>query len=136
MKIRETKNFKIKEVAVSASYPHLAILPTDELIIDNINHTLEKLQIIRDDLAKPMIILSFYRDEKLNIAVKGATNSQHKDGTAVDFTISGANMQLVAKYIHRKNFTFIDKIICYPQQKFIHLTILKKGSNKYWEQQP
>ncbi|MGL5577909.1 MAG: D-Ala-D-Ala carboxypeptidase family metallohydrolase, partial [Fusobacteriaceae bacterium] len=68
-----------------------------------------------------------------NRAVKGATKSQHKDGTAVDFTISGANMQLVAKYIHGKKFPFIDKIIYYKKQNFIHLTILKKGNNKYWE---
>ncbi|WP_052191712.1 D-Ala-D-Ala carboxypeptidase family metallohydrolase [Cetobacterium sp. ZWU0022] len=134
MKIKETKNFKIKEVAVSASYPNLAILPNDALTIKNINHTLEKLQIIRDDLAKPMFILSFYRDEKLNKAVNGATNSQHKYGTAVDFTISGANLNLVANYIYEKNYPFMDKIIYYPEQNFIHLTILKKGSNKYWKQ--
>ena len=75
MKIRETKNFKIKEVAVSASYPNLAVLPNDALTIKNINHTLEKLQIIREDLAKPMFILSFYRNEQLNKAVKGANTN-------------------------------------------------------------
>ncbi|MGL4863093.1 MAG: D-Ala-D-Ala carboxypeptidase family metallohydrolase [Cetobacterium sp.] len=134
MNIIETKNFKSKEVAVSKSYPKLATLPTESNIIKNVNYTLEKLQIIRDDLLKPMIITSFYRNEKLNKAVGGAPASQHKDGTAVDFTIFGANLKLVANHIHKKNYKFIDKIIYYPKQNFIHLTILPIGKNKYWEQ--
>lgn len=134
MEIKETKNFKIKEVAVSSSYPHLAVLPTDENIIKNVNHTLEKAQIIRDDIGKPMIILSFYRNDKLNKAVKGAIHSQHKDGTAFDFTISNTNMKKIADLIHAKKYPFVDKIIYYPKSNFIHLTILPNGRNKYWEQ--
>lgn len=133
MEIRETKNFKTKEIAVSPDYPHLAVLPTDKNIIKNINYTLEKAQIIRDDIEKPMIILSFYRNDKLNKAVKGAIHSQHKDGTAFDFTIKNTNMKKIADLIHAKKYQFIDKIIYYPKNNFVHLTILPNGRNQYWE---
>jgi uncharacterized protein YcbK (DUF882 family) len=64
---------------------------------------LENLQVIRTHIDKPISILSGYRDEALNIKVKGAQNSYHTKAMAADIR---------AKDILPKDlFAIIDKLI-------------------------
>ena len=71
-----TKNFSLSELERACKVP------------DNLRpyaiKLLEQLQIIRDTIDKPISILSGYRDEALNIKVKGATNSYHTRAMASD----------------------------------------------------
>lgn len=122
MKIQETENFKINEIAVSSSYPGLAKLPTEERIIENINKTLKYLQNFRDIYVKmAMIITSFYRDEELNKAVGGAKASDHMEGIAVDFT-ARIDLKKLYEQIVKDKPKFIQKIYYYPKHNFIHIT--------------
>lgn len=80
------KNFKIEEFTESYKAKKLGIdnTPSPEIkkniisLVDNI------LQPVRDEYGKPIIVSSGYRCEKLNKAVGGATNSDHKYGCAAD----------------------------------------------------
>ncbi|MGL6120781.1 MAG: D-Ala-D-Ala carboxypeptidase family metallohydrolase [Fusobacteriaceae bacterium] len=129
--IKETKNFKIKEVAVSSSYPKLATLPEKKETIENVNYSLQCLQTVRDFVGLGMFILSFFRSLILNKAVKGALKSDHMEGLAVDFYCNG-NMQEIANKIYNKNFPFIDKIIFYKKKNFIHLSFKREGARNLW----
>lgn len=132
-KIIETINFKKSEVSVSSLYPKLAILPTDDFIIENINYAMQCHQKIRTIIGLPFTILSWYRSEELNKAVGGANNSDHKKGLAIDTTTIENNKE-IAKRIHSQNFSFIDKIIYYKKQNFFHISYSReKGRNQYWE---
>lgn len=129
----ETKNFKKEEVAVSGSYPKLAIMPSEDHVINNVNYAMECHQKIRDRIGLAFKILSWYRNEELNEKVGGAKASDHKTGLAVDTTTSGNNRE-IAKRIYNMNFKFIDKIIYYKKQNFFHISYSReKGRNLYWE---
>ncbi|CAB5226029.1 Peptidase M15A, C-terminal [uncultured Caudovirales phage] len=64
---------------------------------------LENLQIIRTHIGKPISILSGYRDEALNIKVKGAQNSYHTKAMAADIRAT----DIAPKDL----FAIIDKLI-------------------------
>jgi hypothetical protein len=54
-------------------------------LVPAIKFTADKMEAIRALLSVSISILSWYRSPKLNTAVRGAKNSQHMEGTAVDF---------------------------------------------------
>ncbi len=133
IEIIETKNFKKGEVAVSGSYPKLAVMPSEDHVIDNVNFAMQCHQKVRDRIGLAFRILSWYRNEELNRKVGGAKNSDHKTGLANDTTTSGNNRE-IAKRIQGMNFPFIDKIIYYKKQNFFHISYSReKGRNLYWE---
>lgn len=57
------------------------------------------LQKIRDHFAKPVVIISAYRNDAYNKKVSGADYSQHKYGTAADIYISGVSPATIAAYV-------------------------------------
>lgn len=69
-----SKNFSEDEMKC----PCCGVLPKQELV--------NKLQILRDRLARPLAVNSAMRCEKYNQAVGGAAKSQHKEGIAVDIS--------------------------------------------------
>ena len=74
-----SENFNLKEFECThADHKHVRV---DERLV-------EKLQKLRDDLGRPMVINSAYRCPKRNAQVGGATNSQHLFGRAVDISLS------------------------------------------------
>lgn len=120
--IKETKNFKKSEIAVSSSYPNLAIFPTDPKIVDNVNRSLENMEKIRVIVGNiPLKINSFYRSKELNNAVKGATNSNHVKGLAVDFTANTDLKKLYNKLVNLK-LEYVDELIFYKDKNFIHIS--------------
>ena len=133
LKIIEQKNFKIKEVSVSASFPKLVALPTSDDIIENVNFTLKCLQEVRDIIGSSMTILSLYRSPELNTAVGGAKNSDHKLGKSADFTCNKLNMKELYEKLSTLKLKHINKCIYYPKQNFIHLSFEKEPKlKKYW----
>lgn len=78
--------FTIDELTRSATAKRLFIdnTPTRE-IKENLTALVEKvLDPLRKKFGRPIIVTSGYRCEKLNKAVGGAKNSQHKVGQAAD----------------------------------------------------
>lgn len=81
-----TKNFTLEEMVKSSTATRLKIdntIPSE--LKPMIYKMAEQMQIIRDAYGKPIVISSGYRCEKLNKAVGGAKNSDHRYASAVDF---------------------------------------------------
>lgn len=80
-----TNNFSSEEFEKSATAKARGIDNTIPPIYrDNVLELAKQLQVIRDEWQAPIIISSGYRCEKLNKAVGGASNSDHKYAAAAD----------------------------------------------------
>jgi uncharacterized protein YcbK (DUF882 family) len=64
-------------------------MPPDQATVDAIIRIARLAQRARDQLGRPMIITSWYRDPKTNAAVGGVVNSRHIVGDAIDFYCDG-----------------------------------------------
>ena len=86
MQLIDTKYFKSWEITNStkAKENNIDNTPTEDEIINNLNHTLQRLNTIREGYGKPIIISSGYRCPELNELVGGAKDSKHLTGLAVD----------------------------------------------------
>ena len=87
---------------------------------------LDKLQALRDRLAKPLIVRSAYRSPAHNRAVGGAARSKHLDGTAFDIAMSNhdpAAFEAAAREVGFLGFGF------YPRSGFIHIDL---GPARTW----
>lgn len=86
MKLLNTQYFKSSEIIYSYKAEQLEIdnTPTDDVVIANLNYTLQRLNTIRERYGHPIIISSGYRCEELNRLVGGVKDSKHKTGLAVD----------------------------------------------------
>jgi uncharacterized protein YcbK (DUF882 family) len=90
-----TKNFNLNEFNSKCGRP----MP--ENIKKNIVEMVQNLQIIRDEVKVPISITSGYRSPEHNVKVKGAKDSQHVKGTAVDFKVQGLKPEEVAVIVER-----------------------------------
>lgn len=79
-------NFKVKEFACKDG--------SDKILIDM--ELVEKLQVIRDRVGKPVTVNSGYRTATHNAKVGGATKSQHLLGKAADIKVSGYPAETLA----------------------------------------
>ena len=70
----------------------------DELM-DNLRELVENLQIIRDHINKPMLIISGYRTPKYNRRIGGAKRSQHMKAKAADIVVRGVKPQEMREVI-------------------------------------
>lgn len=129
------KYFKLKEFAVSSSYPKLAEIPTGE-IKTNIENLVDKLlDPIREYIKTPITITSGYRNEKLNNAVKGAKNSNHLYGYAAD-CICGNNKDDNLKIVYAildLNLDYDEIIIekgTLENPQWIHIALKPHGNRK------
>ena len=85
------------------------------------------LQPIRDKLKKPMVITSGYRNAQVNKLVGGVSNSQHQNGQACDFTVSGMTPTQVVDFIKKSGIEY-DQLIC-EYDKWTHISF-NKGKNR------
>ena len=90
-----TKNFNLNEFNSKCGRP----MP--ENIKKNIIEMIHNLQVIRDEVKVPISITSGYRSPEHNAKVKGAKDSQHVKGTAVDFKVQGLTPKQVAPIVER-----------------------------------
>jgi hypothetical protein len=80
--------------AVLQSRWNLCVYPDDMQTI-NIMRVADKLMLVEETLDKKIHILSWLRCRPYNELIKGATNSHHIDGHAVDFAVDGMHADLV-----------------------------------------
>ena len=90
-----TKNFNLNEFNSKCGRP----MP--ENIKKNVIELIHNLQVIRDEVKVPISITSGYRSPEHNAKVKGAKDSQHVKGTAVDFKVQGLKPKEVALIVER-----------------------------------
>ncbi|MCF0169005.1 MAG: hypothetical protein HUJ87_00775 [Fusobacterium varium] len=134
-----SKYFTERESTVSATGERLKIknIPNrDEK--DNILYTASRMDLIREYLGIPLIVLSWFRCEELNIAVKGSKTSVHREGLAVDvYSTKMSSREIYNKLIEaqRNGIIQFDQLIYYPKQNFVHIGFkLNKDQErkKYW----
>lgn len=134
-----SKYFTERESTVSATGERLKIknIPSrDEK--DNILYTASRMDLIREYLGIPLIVLSWFRCKELNTAVKGSKTSAHRFGMAVDvYSTKISSKDIYNKLIEAqaKEIIQFDQLIYYPKQNFVHIGFkLNKDQErkKYW----
>ena len=75
--------------------------PLTETILRNIQELAKNLQVLRDEVKKPIKITSGYRDSSFNKKIGGATQSRHITGQAADIKIEGYTPKQVASIIEK-----------------------------------
>jgi zinc D-Ala-D-Ala carboxypeptidase len=68
---------------------------------------MDRLQRLRDDFAKPMVISSGYRSPKHSIEIAKSQPGTHAMGCAVDVQISGADVTRLIALANKHGFTGI-----------------------------
>lgn len=133
-----SKNFSLAEMVASGTAKRMNIDNTpNEEVLGNLTKLAEEvLQPIRDAWGAPVVVSSAYRCPKLNKAVGGVTNSDHKSGCAADIhTLSDKVVD------NKKLFDLIvkmagdDKISCRQiideyGYNWIHVSINNKYNSK------
>lgn len=86
-------------------------------------YTAKRMDEVREFLNVPLIILSWFRCEELNKAVKGSKTSAHRYALALD----GYSNQMSVKTMYemllkamKEGKLQFDQLIYYPKQNFIH----------------
>jgi uncharacterized protein YcbK (DUF882 family) len=72
-----------------------------DTIFQNIFELAKNLQVLRDEVKKPIKITSGYRDPSFNKKIGGASQSRHITGEAADLKIEGYTPKQVAAIIEK-----------------------------------
>ncbi|MCB8563678.1 D-Ala-D-Ala carboxypeptidase family metallohydrolase [Fusobacterium ulcerans] len=120
-----SKYFTERETTVSAMGEKLKIknIPNQDEK-DNILYTASRMDVIREYLGVSLIVLSWFRCEELNTAVKGSKTSAHRFGMAVDiYSTKISSEDIYNKLIEAqaKGVLQFDQLIYYPKQNFVHI---------------
>ena len=78
-----TSNFKISEFRCKDGSE------VPEEFRENVQKLAENLQVLRDTIQKPIIVISGYRSLKYNRKIDGAKRSQHLTASAADIIVPG-----------------------------------------------
>ncbi len=99
---------------------------TDECEMDE--EFMEKLEALRHEFNEPMIVSSGYRHESYNQVIRGAKNSPHLYGKAVDIVISGKSAYRLMKLSIEHGFTGIGVSQRGPHEKrFLHIDTMENS---------
>lgn len=124
-------NFTISELLHSdiADKYNIYNVPSKEDLDNLLILICECLQPIRNYINKPMIISSGYRNPRLNShpLIKGASNSQHTKGQAVDFTIKGMTPKQIIEKVKASGVEF-DQLIN-EHNIWVHISY-NRGKNR------
>lgn len=87
---------------------------------------------IRDYIDEPIYINSGYRSERLNKAVGGVPDSQHRTGQAADIRIGITRSSLLMDVFFEiaERFDY-DQLIFYRKRKFIHISYVSDLKNRH-----
>lgn len=124
----------LKNVHVSQHFTLAEILTTDKPqlqsyfpaeYIANISRMINKMELVRTILQRPIVVSSWFRSSELNKAVGGVETSAHLKGLAVDFFASYKDFCNL-----RDGLVGFDQLIYYPNRFFIHIG-LRFNENGY-----
>lgn len=129
-----SKDFTLGELLVTSQiFPNI---PNEQETLNLRMLAVNVLQPVRDLLKKPIAINSAFRSEKVNKAVGGVDNSQHRLGFAADIHVPGMKLIDVYKAIAKSKIPFDQLIIEYGKHKdsevddWIHISYNPKGGRK------
>lgn len=108
----------------SFSPREIACKGTGKILINE--RALDKLQVLRDRLGKPLILTSAYRSPEHNRRVGGATRSKHMEGIAFDVRMENHDpheFEAAARAVGFKGFGY------YPRSGFMHIDT---GPERSW----
>lgn len=95
----------------------LAVLNNTKALVDNV------LDPLRAMIARPIIITSGYRCQRVNELVGGSKTSQHLLGKAADFHVQGYTPQQMEMVYHTIQMYYdFDQLILYPSKNIIHVS--------------
>lgn len=86
------------------------------------------LQPVRNIAQKPVIVLSCYRNKRVNELVGGSNKSQHLRGQAVDFIIKGMTPTEIIKMIVDAGIEYDQLINEYD--RWVHVSFVKDKNRK------
>jgi len=115
-----SKYFNETETTVSSTGARLGIenKPNKEEK-KNILYTAQRMDEVRELLGVPLTVLSWFRCEKLNNAVKGSKTSAHRVGMAVDVHSTKMTAKEIYEKFKKSKLSF-DQLIYYPKSNFVH----------------
>lgn len=142
--IQITNNISLNELLASQSAARLGIdnFSPDGATLQNLIDASNYLwQPVRDFLGHPIVINSGYRCDRLNRAIKGAKNSAHKFGLAIDFVCPGYGHTRkirndLEKFFRDSGIQFDQLILEYPSApgSWIHLGYKFPGNKTFRKQ--
>lgn len=109
-----SERFTLAEV-LTTEKPQLQSYFTSEYIA-NISRMINKMELVRTILQRPIVVTSWFRSPKLNAAVGGVETSAHLKGLAVDFHASYKDFCIL-----QDAHVGFDQLIYYPNRFFIHI---------------
>ena len=102
-------------------------------LVDNVKQCAANLQILRDEIGKPITLISGWRGPLYNAKIGGAKKSLHLTGKAADSRVRGMDPVEVAEVI----FSLIDAgkmdqggVGIYPSSNFVHYDC--RGTKARW----
>lgn len=113
-KVPVSEHFTLAEV-LTTDKPQLQTCFPSEYIL-NISRMINKMELVRTLLQRPIVVTSWFRSPKLNEAVGGVETSAHLKGLAVDFFASYKDYCILLD--GRVGY---DQLIYYPNRFFIHI---------------
>lgn len=126
------KHFTIEELCNSATAKNLGIWnwPIDNYVFDNLNALVDNvLDPAREELGAPIYVNSGYRSKELNVAVGGASRSQHLNGEAAD--IHASDMKKLFNILRKMDY---DQLIVYYKRgkmNFFHVSYVNHRDNRH-----
>lgn len=126
-----SEHFTLEEMTFSEAAARKGLDNTpDEFSLDNLQHTAECMEQVRDLLAHPININSAYRSPEVNKAVGStAKKSQHMSGQAVDFTCRGfGTPRDIVEAVVASDIDF-DQIIL-EFDRWVHISFTKGRNRK------
>lgn len=132
MKISEHLNLSEVTRSTEAKRRGISNMPTPEHI-ENFKKLAENIfEPIRKHFGVPIFVSSGYRSKELNIAIGGASSSQHLSGEAIDIdmdgTSNGVTNKMVFDYI-KENLNF-DQLINEFNYSWVHVSFSSKGKQR------
>lgn len=117
-----TANFSLNEALRSTKATQLGIPNTPSVEeLATIHRTAIKMEEVRKILGAPIIVSSWFRNDKVNKAVGGVPNSQHRTGEAVDFSCKGMSpYKICQKLLEYKGELRYDQLILEPS--WVHIS--------------
>lgn len=118
------KNFKVSEFLMNESTCKKHKLSVDRcktLVLSE--KLIATAQMIREKYNRSVNVTSGYREKDYNKAIGGSANSNHIEGKAIDFNVSGVNKNGVLKYVKTLPFVSYAYTNDTNMAKAVHISI-------------
>lgn len=125
-----TKNFSLEELTTSQVAERAGVSnQPDPNAFNNLVFAATQMEAVRKLLGTPIKVSSAYRSPEVNRLVKGAKDSQHTEGKAVDFISPsfGTPKQIVDKI---KSSTIIFDQLILEFNAWVHISFNKQENRK------